>query len=501
MRAVAVEQTLRDRIIEATQVSLHDRDLYSEQTVARVTEVLRRTEKEVKTSLLYYANLGSLPDGKAINQASLKKLQQQIREYIRNVRDEHSLIMKTAVRESYRMGIHTGISDLVRTKMPFYRDLTPDGIKQCGNNIFTLIDKDALDFMVNYNVQLAGDVSRELTDGINRAIQTGIASGRSVPEIAKDIGRVVKDPEEFRKAGKTVFKTAQQRMEMIARTETLRAHNQGTLKFYKTVGVQKVEWVAAGDERECPVCRDLDGQEFPINDFPNIPAHPSCRCSVISILTGAEIENPPDAGTTTESEASLSARAARMFILSPQEIERLAKKKQSEAVKIGQYISRGEWDKLTFRQLREQAKKREIPVSRTKEDLLRRLKEMSGLDFSGLSGKDLLSVVREYGITRLRDKDELIALLKENVKREEMPDYASMTVRRLKELALKSGVSLYLTKQEVIHRDTGQARARRESRRDALEEPHRGPCPVQYPRAPDKRRIGPRSGASVQGKP
>ncbi len=139
-----------------------------------------------------------------------------------------------------------------------------------------------------------------------------------------------------------------------------------------------------------------------------------------------------------------------MFILSPLEIERLAKEKQSEAVKIGQYISRGEWDKLTLRQLREQAKKREIPISRTKEDFLRRLKEMSGLDFSGLSGKDLLYVVREYGISRLRDKEELIHLLKENAKREEMPDYASMTVRRLKELALKSGVSLYLTKQEVI---------------------------------------------------
>jgi len=116
MRAVAVEKTLRDRIIEATAVSLHNRDLYTEQTVSRVTDALQRAEKDVKASLLYYANLGSLPEGKAINQASLRKLQQQIREHIRTVRDEHSLIMKTAVKESYKSGIHNGIGDLVRAK-------------------------------------------------------------------------------------------------------------------------------------------------------------------------------------------------------------------------------------------------------------------------------------------------------------------------------------------------------------------------------------------------
>ena len=121
MQAVAVEKSLRDRIAEATLASLHDRDLYSEQTVARVTGVLQRAEKDVKTSLLYYANLGSLPEGKAVNMVSLQKLRQQINDHIRTVRDEHSLIMKTAVRESYRMGIHTGIGDLVTAKLPFCR--------------------------------------------------------------------------------------------------------------------------------------------------------------------------------------------------------------------------------------------------------------------------------------------------------------------------------------------------------------------------------------------
>lgn len=442
MQAVAVEKTLHDRIVEATLVSLHERDLYSEQTVTRVLDSLQRAEKDVKASLLHYADLGSLPEGKAINQASLRKLREQIREHIRTVRDEHSLIMKTAVKESYRGGIHSGIGDLVRAKMPFYRDLTPDGIKQTGSNIFTLIDKDALDFMANYNVQLAGDVSRELTDGINRAIQTGIASGRSVPEIAKDIGRVVRDPEEFRKAGKTVFKTAQYRMELIARTETLRAHNQGHLKFYQTVGVQKAEWITSGDERTCRPCAELDGKVFPIDKFPNQPFHPNCRCSSV-------VAYPTDI-CGAKNLGAMAAPAEAACILPPQTIEEMAKEKHSEAIKIGQYIAKGEWEKLTIKQLQDQAKASGISIARTKADFLGILKHKTGADFSHLSGKDLQALIKEHKIAALRSKDDLIDLLKAKAKHEEIPDFGSMPVSKLKELAQEKGISLNLTKQEVI---------------------------------------------------
>jgi len=442
MRAVAVEKTLHDRIIEATAVSLHNRDLYSEQTVARVLDSLQRAEKDVKASLLYYANLGSLPEGKAVNQASLRKLRNRIGGIIRDVQDEHALIMKTAVKESYKAGIHSGIGDLVRAKMPFYRDLTPDGIKQCGSNIFTLIDKNALDFMANYNVQLAGDVSRELTDGINRAIQVGIVSGKSVPEIAKDIGRVVRDPEEFRKAGKTVFKTAQHRMELIARTETLRAHNQGHLKFYRTVGVQKAEWITSGDERTCRECAELDGREFPVDKFPNQPLHPGCRCSSV-VAYPIDICGAKNLGAT-------AATAEAACILPPQTIEEMAKKKQSEAIKIGQYMSKGLWNKLTLKQLQDQAKANGISIARTKADFLKILKSKTGTDFSHLSGKELKALLKEHKIAALRSKDDLIDLLKAKVKHEQAPDFASMPVSKLKDLAKEKGISLNLTKQETI---------------------------------------------------
>jgi SPP1 gp7 family putative phage head morphogenesis protein len=116
---------------------------------------------------------------------------------------------------------------------------------------------DALDFMTNYNLVLAGDVHRELADGIKRTVMNGIATGKGVEDIARDLGRVVKDPESFRHAGSKVFSKAQYRMELIARTEVLRAHNQGRIKFHDRVGVRKLEWMTMEDERVCPICGPL----------------------------------------------------------------------------------------------------------------------------------------------------------------------------------------------------------------------------------------------------
>jgi SPP1 gp7 family putative phage head morphogenesis protein len=99
------------------------------------------------------------------------------------------------------------------------------------------------------------------------------------------IGRVVKDPDAFRRAGKTVFKTAQRRATLIARTETLRAHNEGRKVFYRQVGVTRVRWLTAHDERTCPICRPLDGKVFGIEEVQSPPSHASCRCTTIAVLS------------------------------------------------------------------------------------------------------------------------------------------------------------------------------------------------------------------------
>jgi SPP1 gp7 family putative phage head morphogenesis protein len=75
-----------------------------------------------------------------------------------------------------------------------------------------------------------------------------------------------------------VFKTAERRATLVARTETLRAHNEGRKSFYRQVGITKVRWLTAHDERTCKIGWPLDGQVFGSDEVERPPAHRGCRC-------------------------------------------------------------------------------------------------------------------------------------------------------------------------------------------------------------------------------
>ncbi len=284
MCAVADLTWQAQAIREATNKSLMARDMYTEQVVFQLTEVLKSAQGQVHKALLGYGDVGSLPDNKLAAVNGLGKLDAQIQETMRTLRKEQSLMFKQSSKAAFRSGVYRGIEEFVSAQMPFYKDLTPDGIGKLTTSVFTLIDTDALDFMTNYNLVLVGDVSRELESGIRRTILSSITTGKDVRDIVRDMGAVIENKESFRNAGSKVFSKAQYRMEMIARTEVLRAHNQGRIKFHQQVGVQRLEWMTMEDERMCPVCGELDGKVFDIDRFPNQPYHPRCRCCALPIV-------------------------------------------------------------------------------------------------------------------------------------------------------------------------------------------------------------------------
>src|SRR5690606_4496035 len=100
--------------------------------------------------------------------------------------------------------------------------------------------------------------------------------GESIPQIAR---RLVQGT----RLQRGTFPRVEQRAEVIARTETLRAFNQGAIWQYQQYGVRRIRWLAATDERTCPWCRPLHGQLFPIERVPlgGPPIHPQCRCKAI----------------------------------------------------------------------------------------------------------------------------------------------------------------------------------------------------------------------------
>ncbi len=466
----ATPLTQAEAIRQATARSVRHRNRYTEQTIAELTGMLSGAEDEVRGAILRYKSLGSLPDNQLAALEGLKKLQTDIRETMTRLRRDQTLRFRQAARTSFRQGIAGGIEDFATAQLPFYRDLTRDGINQLATRALTLIDSDALDFMSQYNLVLAGDVHRELADGIRRTVMSGIATGKGVEDIVRDLGHVVKDPESFRHAGSKVFRKAQYRMEVIARTEVLRAHNQGRIKFHQQVGVEKLEWMTMEDERVCPVCGPLDGKVFDTGRFPPQPAHPNCRCTSVVAwpleICGGELGAKAAFVPLTALSAPVQAGAA--CILPPQAIEEQAKAKSQETAKLKAAFESGEIGDLgglTVKQLQSLSKQNGVSIARTKADFIQLLDQVEpGISHVDLSGVALKAKLKEHKIGLLRTKQELVGLLAEKqaalkhaqqlaeqLKKVPAPGgLDQLTVVELKEMAKSKGISLNLTKQDVI---------------------------------------------------
>jgi len=271
-----------EQIQQAVLRSLHSRDLYTERQVNKMLKSLRTAEMHVKSQLVDIGEKKLLKKGLEVRREQLRGIQKGIDEIIRDLKHDQTIIIKTAVRDSFQNGITSSTREFSELRFPHYENLSHEDQVKLAGHVMSLTDRSALDFLVNYDLQLLGNVTRELLDNIKQQISVGIVTGDSIAKIGEKIGGIITDPNEFRLAGKTVFKTAQTRVEVITRTETLRAFGQGRNKFYDRIGVRRVVWVTAGDERTCPECGPLDGKEFPIDQAPPIPKHPQCRCTTFA---------------------------------------------------------------------------------------------------------------------------------------------------------------------------------------------------------------------------
>lgn len=73
------------------------------------------------------------------------------------------------------------------------------------------------------------------------------------------------------------------RAEMIAITELSWAYNRSILRVYSRSDVEYVQWSALHDMKTCDYCRSMHGKIYPINDCPDNPDHPRCRCTWLPV--------------------------------------------------------------------------------------------------------------------------------------------------------------------------------------------------------------------------
>lgn len=108
-----------------------------------------------------------------------------------------------------------------------------------------------------------------LAEKAAEVIQRGIATGASIPKMAKEL-------ESLSKQG--LYAAVR-----LARTETNYICNQAQLDAYEDAGIEKYKFLATLDFRTCEICQPFDGKVFslseasPGNNYPTM--HPNCRCT------------------------------------------------------------------------------------------------------------------------------------------------------------------------------------------------------------------------------
>lgn len=153
-------------------------------------------------------------------------------------------------------------------------------------NTEKLVDKNiqynekALEFLQNHTFDNVKGMTEEISNDLKAELERGIINGEGIGKLKSRVSKV--------------FDVGENRAEMIARTETIRAENNGKLLSMKgsdLSGEYDKKWIATNDERTCPVCKKLNGQVVGINDSFEEgkwsgqvgPVHPRCRCTVVFI--------------------------------------------------------------------------------------------------------------------------------------------------------------------------------------------------------------------------
>lgn len=181
---------------------------------------------------------------------------------------------------------------------------------------FDVADTAAAAFAEAHALELSTTLTVESRAALSELIAAGFLEGIPPKALAADIGPLVglttRDAAFVAKAKlsssakrKLVSKLLRRRGTVIARTEGIRAANEGQRIFWQQAvrdglltGLELREWIVTPDDRLCEICEPMAGQRVGLNDtfetgdgdlVTGPPAHPSCRCAVG--LTNADLQN------------------------------------------------------------------------------------------------------------------------------------------------------------------------------------------------------------------
>jgi SPP1 gp7 family putative phage head morphogenesis protein len=137
---------------------------------------------------------------------------------------------------------------------------------------------EAMEFLHQYEFRLSASTASQTDERLKNIIMNGMAEGKSVPKIAKDINN-------------TFTTLSRQKATVIARTETIRASAVGSLTAYENAGIDQVALLPAVDA--CPICMGIAaGNPYKTTGKGKnlIPVHPNCKCALVPVFDETDVE-------------------------------------------------------------------------------------------------------------------------------------------------------------------------------------------------------------------
>ncbi len=228
-----------------------------------------KSYSESQKENMWRSYVGQAEKDEAIFKSTMKRLfESQVSEAKENVGKDSLLNLKQA-NEDFKKALLPAVEQSFKTGWKFADSTTRRPIK----GIEPVLNPLALEWIKNHALELAKGLNETTIDELKVILADGYEMGESIPQLVNRI-------EEY------YMNASRARAEMVARTETIAASNEGAVQLYESEGIEKVEFYPALDERTCDECMSLYKQSptWTVKESHGmLPVHPHCSCIFLAV--------------------------------------------------------------------------------------------------------------------------------------------------------------------------------------------------------------------------